>query len=96
MYITVSHKTAEEMAEQYGFDEEQKSSLPSFWPRKTAACGSAVLYGIYTEDGAIVSVALSQVGERGRRAVLELVWFFQPCGMVRVFCELVRQRVWLY
>ena len=25
LYITVSHKTADEMAEQYGFDEEQKA-----------------------------------------------------------------------
>ena len=27
LYITVSHKTAEEMAEQYGFDDEQRQML---------------------------------------------------------------------
>ena len=65
LYITVSHKTAEEMAEQYGFDEEQKEQLAELLAEENRSLWSAVLYGIYTEDGAIVSVALSQVGNVG-------------------------------
>ena len=63
--ITVSHKTAEEMAAQYGFDEEQKEQLAELLDEENRSLWSAVLYGIYTEDGAIVSVALSQVGNVG-------------------------------
>ena len=65
LYIIVSHKTAEEMAEQYGFDEEQKEQLAELLAEENRSLWSAVLYGIYTEDGAIVSVALSQVGNVG-------------------------------
>ena len=65
LYITVSHKTAEEMAAQYGFDEKQKEQLAELLDEENRSLWSAVLYGIYTEDGAIVSVALSQVGNVG-------------------------------
>ena len=65
LYITVSHKTAEEMAEQYGFDKEQKEQLAELLAEENRSLWSAVLYGIYTEEGAIVSVALSQVGNVG-------------------------------
>ena len=65
LYITVSHKTAEEMAEKYGFDKEQKEQLAELLAEENRSLWSAVLYGIYTEDGAIVSVALSQVGNVG-------------------------------
>ena len=65
LYITVSHKTAEEMAEQYGFDKEQKEQLAELLAEENRSLWRAVLYGIYTEDGAIVSVALSQVGNVG-------------------------------
>ena len=58
-------KTAEEMAAQYGFDEEQKEQLAELLNEENRSLWSAVLYGIYTEDGAIVSVALSQVGNVG-------------------------------
>ena len=50
LYITVSHKTAEEMAEQYGFDEEQKEQLAELLAEENRSLWSAVLYGIYTED----------------------------------------------
>ena len=65
LYITVSHKTAEEMAAQDGFDEQQKEQLAELLDEENRSLWSAVLYGIYTEDGAIVSVALSQVGNVG-------------------------------
>ena len=65
LYITVSHKTADEMAEQYGFDDDQREQLAELLSEENRSMWSAVLYGIYTEDGAIVSVALSQVGNVG-------------------------------
>ena len=73
LYITVSHKTAEEMAAQYGFDEEQKEQLAELLAEENRSLWSAVLYGIYTEDGAIVSVALSQVGNVGGEPYLS--WY---------------------
>ena len=65
LYITVSHKTAEDMADQYGFDEDQRAQLAELLAEENSDMWSAVLYGIYTEDSEIVSVALSQVGNVG-------------------------------
>lgn len=65
LYITVTHKTAEEMAAQYGFNEDQREQLSELLAEENRSMWSAVLYGIYTEDGEIVSVALSQVGNVG-------------------------------
>ncbi len=65
LYITVAHKTAEEMAEQYSFNADQREQIAELLAEENRSMWSAVLYGIYTEDGAIVSVALSQVGNVG-------------------------------
>lgn len=65
LYITVSHKTAEEMANQYSFNANQREQLAELLAEENRSMWSAVLYGIYTEDGAIVSVALTQVGNVG-------------------------------
>ena len=39
LYITVSHKTAEEMAAQYGFNEEQKGYLAELLADETIPFG---------------------------------------------------------
>ena len=65
LYITVSHKTAEEMADQYGFDDEQRQMLSELLAEENNSLWSQVLYGISVGDGEIVSVALSQVGNVG-------------------------------
>ena len=65
LYITVSHKTAEEMAAQYGFNEEQKGYLAELLADENNYLWSQVLYGITGGDGEIVTVALSQVGNVG-------------------------------
>lgn len=65
LYITVSHKTAEEMANQYNFNADQRKQLAELLAEENRSMWSAVLYGIYTEDGAIVSVALTQIGNVG-------------------------------
>ena len=65
LYITVSHKTAEEMADKYGFNEEQRQQLSELLSEENNSLWSAVLYGITVGDGEIVTVALSQVGNVG-------------------------------
>ena len=65
LYITVSHKTADEMAGLYGFNEEQRQQLSELLAEENNSLWSAVLYGISVGDGEIVTVALSQVGNVG-------------------------------
>ena len=68
LYITISHKTAEEIANQYGFNADQRKQLAELLADENNALWSAVLYGISYGDGEIVSVALSQVGNVGGEA----------------------------
>ena len=65
LYITVSHKTAEEMADQFGFDEDQREQMAELLADENNSLWSQVLYGITGGDGEIVTVALSQVGNTG-------------------------------
>ncbi len=65
LYITVSHKTVDEMAAQYGFTQEQKDYLAELLQDENNSLWSAVLYGIGYSDDQIVAVALSQVGNVG-------------------------------
>lgn len=65
LYITVSHKTVDEMAVQYGFNQEQKEYLIELLKDENNSMWSAVLYGISYSDREIVTVALSQVGNVG-------------------------------
>lgn len=65
LYIIVSHKTVDEMAEQYGFSQEQKDYLAELLQDENNSLWSAVLYGIGYSDDQIVSVALSQIGNYG-------------------------------
>lgn len=65
LYITVSHKTAEEMADNFNFNADQRQQLSELLAEENRSMWSAVLYGIYSGDDAIVTVALSQVGNVG-------------------------------
>lgn len=65
LYITVSHKTAEEMADKFSFNADQREQLAELLDDENNSMWSAVLYGIGTGDGEIVTVALSQVGNIG-------------------------------
>lgn len=65
LYITVSHKTADEMADGYDFTEEQRQLLEDLLDEKNQSLWAAVLYGIHSGDGEIVAVALSQIGNVG-------------------------------
>ena len=65
LYIRVTHKTPDEMAQQYGFTDEQKEQLRELLSDKNKKMWNGVLYG-YTASGEdIVSVALSQLGNKG-------------------------------
>ena len=65
LYITVSHKTAEEMADQFGFNADQREQMAELLADENNFLWSQVLYGISGGDGEIVTVALSQVGNIG-------------------------------
>ena len=65
LYITVSHKTAEEMADRFNFNADQRQQLSELLAEENRSMWSAVLYGIYSRDDAIVTVALSQIGNVG-------------------------------
>ena len=65
LYITVSHLTVDEMADLYGFNEEQREYLAELLKDKNNSLWAAVLYGIRYSDDQIVTVALSQVGNVG-------------------------------
>ena len=63
--VTVSHKTAEEMADQFSFHEDQREQMAELLADENNSLWSQVLYGITGGDGEIVTVALSQVGNTG-------------------------------
>ena len=65
LYITVSHKTAEEMADYFGFNADQRAQLAELLAEENNSLWAAVLYGIGVSDDTIVAVALSQVGNIG-------------------------------
>ena len=65
LYIRVTHKSADEMAQQYGFTDEQKEQLRELLSDENKKMWSGVLYGYYTGGEDIVSVAISQVGNTG-------------------------------
>jgi len=65
LYINVTHKTADEMASQYGFNDEEKQQMAELLDEKNRSLWATVLYGIRAGDSDIVEVALSQVGQVG-------------------------------
>lgn len=65
LYITVSHKTADDMALRYGFNAKQNEQLSELLADENNSLWLAVLYGVYGADDQIVMVALSQLGNVG-------------------------------
>lgn len=64
LYITVSHKTAQEMAAEYGFTPDQNKQLEEMLAQDRSLWAE-VLYGVYGADDQIVQVALTQLGNVG-------------------------------
>ncbi|MBQ7745050.1 MAG: CHAP domain-containing protein [Ruminococcus sp.] len=65
LYITVTHKTVDEMCIKYGFNAEQKEQLTELLSEDNAKLWSGVLYDYRVGGDDIVAVALSQVGNIG-------------------------------
>ena len=66
LFITVSHKTADEMAEEYNFDRKQKEQLDALLSEENDELWAMVLYGIAGQSNdMIVAVAQSQIGNVG-------------------------------
>lgn len=65
LYIDVRHKSAEEMAREYHFNEDQNAQLDELLSPDYNDMWAAALYGITAGDGAIVDVARSQLGNIG-------------------------------
>ena len=65
LYITVAHKTADEMADAYNFTADQRAQLAELLAEENRSMWSSTLYGIGVGDGEIVVVALSQLGNVG-------------------------------
>ena len=82
LYITVSHKTAEQMSDQYRFNDNQDSQLDELL-NVDNSMWLAVLYGIYGSDDMIVQVALSQIGNVGG----EPYWSWYGFGSRVEWCE---------
>ncbi len=82
LYIVVSHKTAAEMADAYGFTKEQKQYLGELLDENNREMWAAVLYGIHSGDGEIVAVALSQIGNVGGQPD----WAWYGCGSRVEWC----------
>lgn len=65
LVITVSHKTAWEMADQLRFDKNQREQLRELLSEEYDELWNELLYGIAVGSGDLVAVALSQVGQVG-------------------------------
>lgn len=65
LHITTTHLTADEMADQYGFTQEQRDTLHELLSEEYNSMWSAVLSGVSSADGDIVNVAISQLGNVG-------------------------------
>lgn len=66
LHITVSHKTPEEMAAQYGFAGDQKEYLEELLKPEYISLWNTLLYGISgTGDGAMIEIAATQIGNVG-------------------------------
>lgn len=65
LHININHKTADEMAEQYNFNQEQRNQLIEFSSEKYASMWTAVIYGSSVGSNDIVEVARQQIGNSG-------------------------------
>ena len=97
LYITVSHKTAQEMAVEYGFTPDQNKQLEEMLAQDRSLWAE-VLYGVYGADDQIVQVALTQIGNVGGEPYWSwygfshrvewcacfVSWFANECGYIDI------------
>lgn len=63
--IILASRTADEMADAYGFDAEQREILSELLDERYDAAWRTVLHGVAGDSGEIVEVAASQIGNVG-------------------------------
>ena len=85
LHITVTAKTADEMADVYGFNASQRQQLAELLSNEYRELWSSVLYGIGTGSGEIVAVALSQVGNVGGQPYWSWYGFSHRVGWCAIF-----------
>lgn len=73
LHLTVRVKSIEEISNQYNLNQAQREQLDELMNKKYANNWSNLIYG--AGNGDIVKVAISQIGNIGRRTLLVLVWF---------------------
>lgn len=65
LHIAINSKSANEMADKYSFNQQQRNQLAELSNEKYASMWSAVIYGSSVGSNDIVKVALEQVGNVG-------------------------------
>jgi len=95
--IAVSHKTADEMALQYGFSDEQKQWLEELLKPEYNSLWNALLYGVSSMgDGTMIEIADTQIGniggetywrwygfsERDEWCAMFVSWVAYQCGYI--------------
>ena len=95
--ITVSHKTSDEMALQYGFSDEQKQWLDELLKPEYNDLWNALLYGVTSiGDGTMIGIADTQIGniggetywrwyglsERDEWCAMFVSWVAYQCGYI--------------
>ena len=86
LVITVSHKTAWEMANLLHFDKNQREQLRELLSEKYDELWNELLYGIAVGSGDLVAVALSQVGQVGGEPYWSWYGFGSRVEWARVKC----------
>lgn len=89
LYIDITSKSLQEMIEIYNFNSNQIEQLADLQKDEYNEMWAYLFYGTSTGSTDIVEIALSQVGNKGRTALLVLVWFFFKGRVVCLFCQLV-------
>lgn len=65
LWIEISHKTAQDMVDEYHFDKEQKRQLAELLGEEKQGLWQNVLYGIGAGGEDMVQIALAQIGNIG-------------------------------
>ncbi len=65
LYITISHRSAEEMASEYGFTDLQRTQLNEMLSDENKGLWEQFLQEVNASDDDIVSIAYSQIGNTG-------------------------------
>ena len=76
LHIEITNKSLQEMIDLYNLNPKQKEQLAELQKSEYNSMWSYVLYGSSAGNNDIVQIALSQIGNKGRTTLLELVWLF--------------------